>query len=294
MRRWLSVLAVIAFVAADVVLVVLAVRHVQRDPDSSAVPILSSPSPSTTKAPGRNKPQTPVRGTTVLLALTPEGQAFRATSQECSDGEPAEFELANGGGFDDVSPQQPPTQVLAVAAPSATDLTVVGTDRECSPVMYRSDDGGLTWADSPDTEGMWHLIPANGTSVHAPQGDVDAGCTVASLSPVSESNARVLCDEGTIAGTANGGTDWVVLGRLTGAVAVSFSTTGDALGLVTEPGCPARVYTTSDGGATWAPTACLAGEPAQAISVTNGRAVAQAGGILFASSDAGATWRSRG
>lgn len=296
-RRWLTVLAVIAFVAVDVALVVLAVRHTQGDPDSDTVPTLTSPSTPTTKPPTTNTttPNEPAPGGAVMLALAQDGSVLRATGGACADGEPATLELAtDGGAFTDVSPDQPPTQVLAAAAGSATVLRVVGTDRRCTPVVYRSVDAGETWTQSSDTTGTWHLLPNGGTTVHAPEREVDVGCTVTSLSPVSESNARALCDDGFVMGTADGGRDWVALGRLEGAVAVAYSTTGDALGLADEGGCPAQVYATSNGGSAWSPTSCLSGEPAQAISVTNGRAVAQVGGMVFVSTDAGATWRSRG
>ena len=127
--------------------------------------------------------------------------------------------------------------------------------------------------------------------VHTPGGSAPVGCEVLALSAYSRSGARVLCTDGELRGTASGGTSWVGLGSLQGAVDIGYETPADGWAIAATADCPAAVLRTADGGVDWEETACLdaEGEP-QALSAGGRLIVVQVGGELLTSSDDGVTF----
>ena len=110
------------------------------------------------------------------------------------------------------------------------------------------------------------------------------------LSTLDESVVRVLCEEGQILGTDDGGDSWAALGRLEGAVDIRFLSTGEGYGLAKQPGCSAAVMRTTDGGTEWERLVCLNGGKPRAVTARGALVAAQIGRQTYVSTDGGATW----
>jgi photosystem II stability/assembly factor-like uncharacterized protein len=126
--------------------------------------------------------------------------------------------------------------------------------------------------------------------VTAPDGPRSTPCVPLALSTLDQSVVRVLCEEGQILGTDDGGDAWVALGRLPGAVDIRFLSTGDGYGLAKEADCPAAVMRTTDGGTSWERLVCLPGIKPRAVAAQGDLVAAQVGGRTYVSTDGGETW----
>ena len=156
---------------------------------------------------------------------------------------------------------------------------------------WTSTDTGRTWSQSQVSGAGWYLTPDPAQeAVLTPGGQHSTPCVPLNVSPVDASVARLLCDDGTMTGTSDGGATWVPLGRLDGAVSIDFATPGDGVGLATQEGCRSAVMTTSDGGTTWRRTACLEGAHPRAISAQGQELMALVGSRTRSSADGGLTW----
>ncbi|MDQ3663928.1 MAG: hypothetical protein M3353_04620 [Actinomycetota bacterium] len=306
MSSWASTGGIVALVIADAALVLLAILHVTgyAGGSSTDAPRLgkvpdSSVGPGQGQGQGRpnNPASSPLETGPVLLDAAADGTILRAGRGSCGDdasGPPPVIDMSTDGGatVDPVDLGRPVGDVLRVSAGGANDLFLVGADpAACALAIYNSTDGGESWLPSPGTAGAWHIASVGTRRVHTPGGSAPVGCDVLALSAYSESGARVLCTDGELRGTASGGTSWVGLGSLQGAVDIGYETPADGWAIATTRDCPAAVLRTADGGVDWEETACLdaEGEP-QALSVAGRLIVVQVGGELLTSSDDGVTF----
>jgi photosystem II stability/assembly factor-like uncharacterized protein len=181
-------------------------------------------------------------------------------------------------------------QVVGVRA--SDTVTLVGLDAGCALTTYTSDDDGTTWASAEGGAGSWHLPPRPRASLVAgPSGAHPAPCRALALSPVDEGVARLLCSDGVVKGTSDGGAGWNTLGQLVGAVDLAYQTPGDGVAVAVLDDCDAAVMRTADGGTTWDQASCLTGGQAVAVATAGDRVVAMAGDRLQLSTDGGRTWR---
>ncbi|MDQ3422930.1 MAG: hypothetical protein M3510_05970 [Actinomycetota bacterium] len=314
---WVTAGGVGALVVADVALIVLAVLHVRVDPDLDRAPtpadgtasVDAQPSRTPSKTPtdddsrrpaGDSRPEKPAPLDTgpVLLDNAVDGTVVRAARGECSDTtgssspDPVvEVSTDDGRSFGQVDLGSPLDAVLRVSVSAADDLVVIGAGQTCDLTVYQSSDAGETWTASAGTYGAWHLSAGGGRKVHAPVGPVTIGCRVASLSVITDSAARVLCAEGDLQGTANGGFEWVSLGALDGAVDIAYVTPVEAWAVAASGDCSAAVARTVDGGTEWEQTACIdeggEGVEPQAVASAGGVVLVQAGGRVLSSDDGG-------
>jgi photosystem II stability/assembly factor-like uncharacterized protein len=284
MRGRLVVALIVLLVIADVVLITLAVRR----GDSGAVVAGVG---TTNTADGPTRTASPGGGRALVAGA--DAIVLRASGGSCKSGEPPLLELSTDSGttFAPTAQDLGVAQVLRVLVVSAGDLRFVGTDAECTPSIWRSNDGGSGWSQSLGTRGAWHLLPAAGVSnVHAPTGRVPVGCSVASLSPVDAATARVLCLSGAVLGTADGGITWVTLGHLHKAQLIAYDSAANGIAFGPTPSCDVQAFVTADGGMTWTRTACLQGTHAQALGYQNGTVIALVDESVLISGDGGQTW----
>jgi hypothetical protein len=289
MRGRLIVVLIALLVVADVVLITLAVRRGHGGPvvASDGAP-LSAPS---TTGPPPTQPPDDGAGQTLLAAS--ESIVLRATAGSCKTGDPPVLELSTDSGatFKPAAQRLAVAQVLRVVVDSPTDLWFVGTDDACTPSIWQSDGAGTGWSQSAGSAGAWHMVPAADSSgVHAPPGRVHVGCPVASLSPIDRQTARVLCTSGTVLGTTDGARNWVTLGHLNAAQVMDYDSPESGVALGSTPSCDVQAFSTSDGGSVWTQTGCLDGTQAQALSYTNGTAIALVDDAVLTSGDGGLTW----
>lgn len=296
MRGRLIVALIAVLVVTDIVLVTLAVRRghagpvvvAQRTTNSTHT---STPAQSATPPTDQSATPPPDAGRTLVAGA--DNVVLRATGGSCQTGAPPLLELSTDSGatFAPTAEDLGIAQVLRVAVDSASNVWFVGADDQCATSIWRLNPAGTGWLQSPGTGGAWHLLPAAGKHmVHAPAGQVPVGCAVAVLSAVDGQTARVLCASGVVMGTADGGNAWVHLGRLKHAQLIGYdsSTSGVAIGSTLS--CDVQASVTSDGGATWTPTACLQGAEAQALAYHNGTLIALVDDTVRISGDGGQTW----
>lgn len=299
MRERLGTAAIVVFIIVDVVLVTLAFRHSnpavppepQRgSPSATGTPSTTGESPSTDPAPagaGSNQP--------LFLAAAENGALLRATRGSCQrDLQPVvEASTDDGRSFDRVRVAADLSEVLRVQADSADALSLVGADGSCEVGTYTGAVDDRTWDLDSGTAGQWHLLPdPDQAGVHAMSVVVETPCAPVGLSVVRGGGPRVLCDTGSIIGTADQGQSWVALGRLDGAAAISYASPGDGYALAAQRRCPAAVLQTSDGGTTWERLTCLPGDQPRALAAEGSFLAAQVGDAVHVSHDGGQSWTS--
>jgi photosystem II stability/assembly factor-like uncharacterized protein len=249
-----------------------------------------SPSEPPSEAPSASRPATSgVPEGPLTLALAPDGTLLRATLGGCdADSDPSVAVSTNGGArFRKVPVADDLDAVMAVEADGRGDLVVVGADGDCTASAYAGAAPARTWQAGP-AEPYWHLMFATTDAVHAPGGIVETPCTPQALSTVGA--VRLLCEEGQVLGTSDGGESWVTLGRLDEATAFAFEGPSRGYALVSRGACPATVMTTSDGGASWQVSHCLDGAEGRAIAARGDAVTALVDDGVWRSEDAGATW----
>ena len=306
MRQRLLLLGLVLFVAMDVFLVSLAVQHT-RGPAPAAGPTggaasstdpagpgtaSTSPSPGAEPSPSAPAASQPVR----FLSVSDDGAVLRATRGGCDGAAPATVEFA-AGSDSEPEPQDVPdlAEVLSTEAVSGQDLMVIGLDDRCRAGRYTSSDGGSSWSRKGGDGPTWHLGPdPEADSVTSPGGPRSTPCLPSALSTLDQSVVRLLCDDGQVLGSDDGGTSWVALGRLAGAVDIRFLSTGEGYALASQPDCPSAVMRTSDGGTTWEQLVCLPGRRPRAVAARGALVAAQVGRRTFVSTDGGQTWPGAG
>lgn len=294
-------LAIAAFLIVDAVLVVAVYRHVNAEPASVALPSpasADSDAEATEDVPADEQRQDPYDldpASSYLLSLTDDGSLLSARRGQCDGRTQAEVQFSDDGGASLRDVETGLTEVVAVRADSASDLTVVGSQDDCVLRQRTSTDGGSTWQDQYTFTGTfdvsgWRLDLDEETVVVSDERSSEPGCSVTSLSEVSDVLARVSCDDGTIIGTGDGGDSWVKLGRLDNVRVASYASPSKAYALAKYQGCAANAFVTRDGGRTWTPGGCISGDPAQALTQSSDRLVARVDGDLYVSRDEGASW----
>lgn len=313
LRRWLppaGIAALVALTVLDVVLIKLAFDHAAGPPTSpsysssssqSASPRAESPEPSPSPAErtssGNGGSGTPtgsaIPGGPLLLALAADGTALLSSTGGCESTDGPEVAVVPPGS-DDLStvPVSGLSTVLALQAERRDQLAIVGADAGCEAVTYRGGAQRRNWVAAP-AQSEWYLdTTVDAPEVHAPGGPVEVPCTPASLSTVGA--IRLLCDDGGLVGSADGGETWATLGRLEEGTAFAFQGPANGFALVEREDCPVTVLSTVNGGAGWETAACLDGRRGRAVAVRDNSLVAVADDTLWRSADAGVTWEQLG
>jgi len=302
-RRWLPPLGVALLVLltiADVVLIRLAFEHVDRPAvpagrateSSSPSARTSDPSPTidaSAEDPSVSTSATPAPDAPLLLALGSD-TVVRAEAGRCGGGDQARVAVARPGAtaWRALPVASDLVGVLAVRAESRDDLLVIGVDGECRISGYAGTAGRRDWAQVP-AQDEWYLdVTQRPAEVHAPGGPVDVPCMPTALSALDA--VRVLCEDGALLGTGDGGQTWAALGRVENASAMAFEGPSRGIALAERDDCPVTVLVTTNGGAGWEATTCLGGETGRAVALRGETAVAVIDDVLWRSADGGETW----
>lgn len=293
MRSRLILVALAVFVAADILLVALAVRHAQGPPapQGSTQQDSASATPSDNTSSSSTSSDAPT-ASIAFLGVDDGSAVVRATRGNCFASVTPEVSISNDQGASFAGADVPGlSEVLGLRVTSQQDLVIIGLGRLCQMNRFTSDDGGSSWSRGPGPGNTWALGPRFGDpEVASPRGVISTPCIPRSVSTVDETLVRVLCKNGQILGTDDVGVTWVTLGTLPGTVDISFASAGEGLALAKRPGCPAAVLRSVDGGGSWSRLACLTGPSPRAIGSQGSVIAAQVGDSVYASSDSGATW----
>lgn len=282
------------FAVVDAVLVVAALRHASPAAaphgagaaHPSPVPTQASPEPS----PGGEATRAPMAGDgPLLLSLAGDGTLVAADPGSCDGSAGAQVRVSTDGGasFLPVTVRRPVTSVLSVRAVSSDEVGVVATDKTCTPHRYVGSAGSMRWTRTgPDH--TWHRLPGEQQAVHSPGGRSETPCVPVALT--APAPVRLLCRDGRVLGTSDGGASWPQVGRLPEGRLIAFTDGGSGYGIATVAGCRNALTTSTDGGATWQQQHCFRRGEVRALSATGQRLVAVVGEVVMTSSDAGRTW----
>lgn len=297
-RSWLPPIGIALLVVltiADVLLVKRAFDHVGPDARSSAqqAPAADVSAPAPSEGAGSSSAGAPAAQQlpdgSLQLALAQDGTLLRASQGTCD--EDTDVHLAVAGpeadGFRNLPLGARLDGVMALEATSSDDLVVLGADATCQAVAFQGGVRRGPWREVP-SENYWYLDLSGDSSVHAPGGRVDVPCVPAALSTVGA--VRLLCDDGALLGTADGGESWATLGRLDDADAVAFDGPGRGIALASRDGCPVTLLSTDNGGAGWDEVTCLDGEEGRAVALRGDTIAVIVDDEVRRSTDAGTTW----
>lgn len=288
---------VVLFIVADVVLVVFLFRQMRSDRyQASDEPVIAQST--------RSSPITGGPTGAISLAYSASGTLMRVTRGSCTaTGRPfLELSADVGKNFKEIAlplldqgdntkfGSRPTTvkTILQVTASSATKFTVIASDEQCVSHRYSTNDAGANWTEQKKFQ-TW-FVNASGDEVVSPGGASQPGCQIVSLSPISDRNAKVACENGSILGTDDHGDTWVTLGNLNNLSAATFDDLRNGYAVAEYTDCKARAYVTNDAGLNWKAAGCVGKNAVQSLVGNAGRLVALVGDRVKISTDGGKTW----
>ena len=287
----LKIAAIVALVMVNAVLLVLLAQTMSGWRTDLADERPTSTAPTPTEAQSNTESEPPKTGGAPGVAIAADGSIISWVSGSCTEEDLPELKISTNGGGDFGTIELPEVNaVLAVRAESAQNLSVVTADSECAVSTQTSTNAGKDW-ESSEGDNLWRLAGRGVGVVISPSGEVDAGCTALSVSPISTQNARVLCDSGEIRGTDDTGGSWISMGTYADATAGVFPSIGEAFVIAKDADCEARVFRSGDGGGSWSPLGCAGDQSAKALASNGDTLAALIGDDLAVSNDAGATWQ---
>ena len=190
-----------------------------------------------------------------------------------------------------------PARALGRIQPVATDrgFVIGAKDGGCTVGEYSTGDDAATWRGPRAVEGGWSRVPGGDpTTVITPQRPDARPCgttTVVDLARVSATSAVVVCADGRLVRSTDGGSTWPTLATVKGALAVGAREVGGAATVYVArvaDGCAGvEVAKVADGSATR--VACVADLPRRAPTGRVSLSVVGDGGWLAV---ADTTWRS--
>lgn len=312
--RFLRYVGVLVLALVTVAVIVLAFRHVRMPvPEVGETPGYSpvqsgapKPAPTPDQSAPSEAPEQPafaVAPISRILGALDAQVAYRSAHAQCGTG-PAALEVTSDGGQTwvpaAVGEEGTPLALRRVVAGANGYVAVIGAREEaCStPTSFESFDQGGTWAVSDEALGQsWFVDPVTPSVVHTPAGTTtDVGCSVARLAVGGVDNASLLCENGTVEATADGGETWATGPELVGAEALA---TGNQGLLVLRAGgaeCAGMEVIVLDQSLTQTAATCVPqlGQPAPGQSAIDlsldGVLWVWSGDQVLRSTDNGATW----
>lgn len=238
-----------AFLLADIVLVALALRPPPVDTTVSAGPT-GVTRPASTAGPGMGTggaAPTPTEGTTTATAKPPAASgpvpvqrmvaaldsdnAWRATMGTCEDGGSLVQVTTDGGKT--WSDGTSPAEAIARIAPQLNGVGLVyAAGPDCTLQEWVTRDNGDTWTGPDAPNGAWTRQLAQTSQVSTPSDPAATPCgsvAVLDLSRTTADQAEVLCANGKVLVTNDGGASWSDSGSAPGAVALSNRLEGQVL-----------------------------------------------------------------
>ena len=191
-------------------------------------------------------------------------------------------------------------------AKTSVVVTVVGGDENCQLGSWTTLTAGREWNATGSTAGLWIRRLDTTRTLQTPIGIGPSPCPDPSL-PVREIEGLdglygfLLCQNGAVYGSADGGATWAKQSVVKGAVALSWETTTEG-SLLQQSGdaCPGlQLLRSTDNGIDWQPGGCV-GSAAAAVDRTTAPSLdfvdatvgmAFVGGPTFITTDGGESWR---
>lgn len=278
LRRVAPVLGLVALLAVDAVLIAWAFRPTPTD-TYVAVTVSSTGGGSTSAKPTRT-PSTKPRPTAVkpapleqyVVAVGPD-IAWVARAGNCANTGELWVTANRGVSW---TRSSLPGRVMRVRAASASEAFATGGDKKACATLVRWDttDGGAAWSKPGDPTAAWSRMPESTTSVHTSRDRVVQPCgtrTVIDLTALDAQRAWVLCANGEVRATTDGGQQWPpsFAKPVRNALAFTMAEGGKGVVVTTDPQCEGLLVRPVTSGELATEGACVEGDvAAQRVSVS--------------------------
>ena len=178
---------------------------------------------------------------------------------------------------------------------STSNIFVVALNTDCEPQIYGTTDQGATWQQPVSAVGTWYLDPSNPTQLPAPGGVKAISCEAISIAPRTDSNVDVLCADGSLTSTIDGGATWLESVVGDGVLNIAHSN-GDRLLIAHHPAQCSGVQLSANvpvaEGATCVHAELSESDAGQIAATQFGDSIlAWVGETQFISKDGGQTWQ---
>jgi hypothetical protein len=285
-QRW-ATLGILALLALDLVLIVAAMWPSAAPALPSAMPSTavstamsaspSSAAPSPTPTLSASAPPVEAAPLARLVSSVGRDIAWVVDTGSCSTAGTS-FRTKDAGSSWTSHPA--PGYVTRVRPSSADTAFVVGGGRDCAFSLWSTDDGGASWAGPQSARAAWGRSPKNAATVERPGGAPVTPCAkdavVVDLTGIDRSTAAVLCSDGAVRETSNGGSSWTTAVDQKRALALSWDAAGTGVLAETADGCDGVAVVAVRGGAAAKPV-CIDG----LTPVTGKVAISSAGGAVW-------------
>ncbi len=296
-KRTMGLLALVLLIAVDFVLVAFAIQNPTTSTAAGRTDPIPAASASATASPSPGS--STARSGAALIASLRGGTALVAIPGTCADGG-SSITVTTDAAKSWTKVDSPAAVVGSAVVTDTNAAAVVGAGPDCEgPQLFRSTGGLGNWQSSISPTENWYLLPRGRGEIAGPGGLNPSPCdATAALLPTLTDRADVLCTDGAVQQSDDGGATWTQRGRIAGARALAGTPGGRLFALGSAEGCQgAQLSTSEDGGATWKPTTCateakLAG--AVGLAADDRDLLAIATDQAYVSTDAGATLTAAG
>ena len=303
LRRALPTIAIVTLLVLDAVLVIWAlwpasspttapVSSGTTDATASASPDASgSPSPSPSASASPDAGPRPLERDLVGVDAR---SAWVATTGTCEEPGPVHVTTDAGATWRE---RESPGAVTRIRPSGRTEAFVVGGEQgDCDMRLWTTTDGGQEWGDAASASAAWARTPDDARRVIRPGGEPVTPCgkaVVLDLASLGRETASVVCGDGRVRTTGNGGDSWPTAFRIEGALAFSLAPSGRGAVAARDADCDGTTVVPLTGGAPQEST-CVEGASATpgqvAVSVTDGASWLLAGDEVFTAPSQRGPW----
>lgn len=303
-RRTWGLLALAALIVADVVLVALALRPTQVLPTATLPPVdLTAPSSSASPASSPSPSDAPVASGPPVsanqLVVADNGTLLLVAPGSCASGGAEGWQQAAEA--KQWSPWPLPGPVVTRFSVTGTGRTIFATasDPDCAEQRFYPASGpDLSWGDGQPAGGVFYLQrnPDSSQTIGTANGTAPSPCENGTIAlAATDSTPALLCGDGRVAVSTDGGANWEFRGVLNQGRALTFGSPNLLYALSDSPYCRGLAAATSrDGGTTWDFAGCAEGASSDAAVALaadgNSVVVVDAARIAYRSTDGGRTF----
>ncbi len=275
LRRVAPVIGLVLLLAADLVLIGWAFRPAPADDYVPAAAATSSSAGSTPKpSPTATGKFTPPKPAPIEQYITAVGPTIAWVAQAGSCANPDGVWVTDDRGTT-WTRNALPGRTLRLLAESSTKAQAVGADdnAKCALRLWQTIDTGGDWGKGGDASKAWTRDPNDPQVVHTAN-DVHVrpcgGRDVIDLSVLDGKRASVLCANGDVRGTTDGGQGWPKSFNAKGALALSVAEGGSGVVVRADAGCRGVVAVPISSGQPAKDGQCVLATPIQGrVSVSN-------------------------
>ncbi len=249
-QRWVT-LGILALLGVDLALIVAAMWPSSAPALPPATPAAigsgtataassggQTPSPSASASPSPSPTEVAAAPLTRLVAGIDARIAWVADTGSC--GKDGAIHLTTDGGATWTSTKAP-AYVTRVRSTSATAAFVVGGGQDCAFALWSTTDGGSSWSGPQSGAGAWGRSPTDAATIQRPGGNPVTPCAgsadVVDLTGIDRVRAAVLCTNGEVRETTDGGSSWATAIDRNRALALSWDGGGSGVLAETSDGC---------------------------------------------------------